>query len=35
MGMRKKIRNAWKAQRKVDIGLRRRAKAKRLTKAAK
>lgn len=34
MGMRKKIRNMWKAQRKVDIGKRRKQKAIRLTKAA-
>lgn len=34
MGMRKKIRTKWKADRKVNIADRRKAKAKRLTKAA-
>lgn len=32
MGMRKKIRNKWKAQRKVDEAVRRKAKAKRCAK---
>lgn len=35
MGMRKKLRNVWKKQRKVDIAARRVNKAKRLTKLAK
>lgn len=34
MGMRKKIRNVWKADRKVNIAARRKAKAIRLVKAA-
>lgn len=34
MGIRKKVRNAWKADRKVNIAARRKAKAIRLTKAA-
>lgn len=34
MGMRKKIRNVWKAERKVNLADQRRAKAIRLTKAA-
>lgn len=33
MGMRKKIRNVWKADRKVNIASRRKAKAIRLVKA--
>jgi len=33
MGMRKKIRNVWKAQRKLDIARMRKQKAKRLSKA--
>ena len=32
MGMRKKLRNQWKAQRQVDIAKRRVNKAKRLSK---
>ena len=32
MGRRKKARDAWKAERKVNIGKRRTAKAKRLAK---
>jgi hypothetical protein len=35
MGMRKKVRTQWKADRKVNIAARRKAKAKRLAKAAK
>lgn len=35
MGMRKKGRNVWKAQRKVDEAKRRKAKAIRFTKSAK
>ena len=35
MGMRKKLRNVWKEQRKVDIAARRVTKAKRLTKLAR
>jgi len=34
MGMRKKIRTMWKAQRKVDLARIRKQKAVRLTKAA-
>lgn len=35
MGMRKKIRNKWKAERKVNLADQRKAKAKRFAKAAK
>jgi len=35
MGIRKKVRNQWKAERKVNLAQQRRQKAKRLAKAAK
>jgi len=35
MGMRKKIRNIWKAERKVNLAAQRKQKAKRFAAAAK